>query len=230
MKNISLVKVGGVCAILVAVSLIAMSVSGAWIESFEDAEQSLLAKADNPMPYVTQRWFYFLSFVLAMPAALGFYQILREAGALLWIAVVAVVAGGFIAMVDSLIILGVWYQLAPDYAEASAATRPALLVMDRTLMQIAGLGHLVEWALAAGIGVGLFAVAILQTAVLPKWIGWLGLTVVALVGGWLHLLTPVSDALGVIHDIKLSSFTLWMLVMGVALLRLREPVKTATGV
>ena len=71
MGNISLVKVGGVCAILLVVSgILARIVFGnAWLAS---------RGVDT---LVTGHWFDVLALLLAMPAALGFYRALDEAGA-----------------------------------------------------------------------------------------------------------------------------------------------------
>ena len=59
------------------------------------------------------------------------------------------------------------------------------------------------------------------TFLLPKWIAWLGLF--AALTGWLHLLTIVWDV-RLLHEIKFDSFNFWILVTGVALLRLRGSV------
>ncbi len=227
MRNGSLVKVGGASAILVGVSLGMMRVSGIFgIEEFDTTEQSLLYIADHLTVYLTQQSFMLLTFLLVVPAALGLYWALRQAGSVAVIATVAVMAGALIGVGSALLNLSLWDRLTPAYAEADAATRLTLEVVYQTLIGV-GPSHAVAWFLLAGIGVGLFSFAILRTALLPKWIAWLGLFVA--LAGWLHLLTAVSDALWVLHEIKFDSFNLWPLAVGVALLRLREPVKVDAG-
>ena len=99
MGNMSLVKVGRVCAILVAVSfIVAIIIRGvADVPGFknltDDAEQWLLAVNANRAAFLSYMWFLLLGSVLLIPAALGFYQALRVAGALLWIAVAAMFTG-----------------------------------------------------------------------------------------------------------------------------------------
>ncbi len=166
MGNISLVRVGAVCAILVAVSAIVARI----FFRFGDI--------------VTGHWFDVLALVLTMAAALGFYQALRQAGPLLWIAVVAFLTGVIFGLLREFIRLGIAIELAPSYAEASAATRPALEVMANTLRQTSRLASGVGYALIFGIGVLLFSFAILRTSVVPKWIGWVGLMLPFWEGGW----------------------------------------------
>ena len=226
MSDASLVKVGGASAILVGVSLGLMRVSGIFgIEMFDTTEQSLLHIAGHQTVYLTQQSFMMLTFLLVVPAALGLYWALRQAGSVPVLPTVAVIVGALLGVNGTLRVMRIWEGLAPAYAEADAATRLTLEVMYETLT--GGASHQVEWALLSGIGVGLFSVAILRTALLPKWIAWLGLFVA--LAGWLHLLTAVWDA-RVLHEIKFDSFNLWMLAMGVTLLRLREPVKMDTRV
>ncbi len=208
MGNISLVRVGGVCAVL-------MVVSGIVARIFFGLGDLL-----------TGHWFDVLSLLLAMAAALGFYQALHEAGAVLWIAVVAFFTGVIFLLFHEFIRLGIGYELAPGIADASTATRPALEVMTNTLRQTSSLAAGVGYVLIFGIGVLLFSFAILQTSVVPKWIGWLGLIVVAV---HVALLTLLSDVFYSIRPpwlwpVATGTTLLWVVAMGVVLLRLKEPV------
>lgn len=69
----------------------------------------------------------------------------------------------------------------------------------------------------------LYAIAILTTAILPKWIGWLGL-VVAVFGGWPGLLSPVSDVVEGVATIGVLGF---LASMGISLLRSRKRRSTS---
>ncbi|MFQ5934754.1 MAG: hypothetical protein ACE5KI_08950, partial [Dehalococcoidia bacterium] len=90
--NISLVKVGGVCVILAVVSqIVAMVIHQVgdvpWLRGVpDDPEQWLLDVNRKRIEVMTEAWFKLLAPVLLMGAALGFYQALRQAGPLLWIA------------------------------------------------------------------------------------------------------------------------------------------------
>ena len=224
-KRVGLVTVGGVSAILVALSLAAMRITGLFgIERFDSTEERLLYIADHQAVYLTQQSFMMLTFLLAVPAALGLYRALRPAESTAVIALAAAVAGALIGVGGALLNMSLWARLTPAYAEAQAATRPILEVTYETLIGV-GPSHQLTWVLLSGIGVGLFSVAILRTALLPKWVAWLGLFVA--LAGWVHLPTAVFptavwDA-WVFHETNFTLFNVWMLVVGVALLRLREP-------
>ncbi len=206
MGNISLVRVGGVCAVL-------MVVSGIVARIFFGLGDLL-----------TGHWFDVLSLLLAMAAALGFYQALHEAGAVLWIAVVAFFTGVIFLLFHEFIRLGIGYELAPGIADASTDTRPALEVMANTLRHISWLAAGVGYVLIFGIGVLLFSFAILQTSVVPKWIGWLGLIVVAAHVALWTVLSGVFESIRPPWLLATGTSLGWVFAMGVVLLRLKEPV------
>jgi hypothetical protein len=83
--------------------------------------------------------------------------------------------------------------------------------------------------LGFGVVVPLYAVAILTTRALPRWIGWLGLLVGAL-AGWLGLLSPASSVISTISNIGFIGFFVFMLSMGIALLRRRSKVDGHPGI
>ena len=223
MERISLMKVGGVCAILTgvlaAVGFI-MIVTGTDLLDTEDAVE-ILPVLDKDQNLIATGLFV-LAPVLAIGAALGLFQALRGAGDLMWIAVVAFVIGLLFVIVNSLIGLGIIYELAPDYVDASGAARLSLEVTADTLATIGVLADLVSSALTFGIGVLLFSLAILRTSVAPKWVGWLGV-LVALLGGWLALIGPASEVFEIIGFIGFIGFWVWMIVMGGFLWRTQEP-------
>jgi hypothetical protein len=78
--------------------------------------------------------------------------------------------------------------------------------------------------LGFGVVVPLYAVAILTTRALPRWIGWLGLLVGTL-AGWLGLLSPASSVISTISNIGFIGFFVFM---GIALLRRRSQIDEAT--
>ena len=226
MERVSLVKVGGVCAILAFVSFIAAAIvhfAGVRQVDSDDVAQVLMAMNDNRVAFLTATWLVLPGSVLFIPAALGLVQALRAAGAVLWIAVAAMITGALLFIAAAVIQLGVGYELAPSYVEASDATKPALMVVARTLDRINDVANDIGFLLLLGIGVLLFALAILRMSIVPKWVGWLGLTGVIL--AWLSTLDPVLEALSVLGDIAFVIFIVWIFVMGVVLLRWREPAQ-----
>ena len=139
MGNKIIVRVGGLCAILVAVSIIvAIIIRGAadvpGLKALtDDAEQWLLDVNANRTASLSYMWFLLLGSVLLIPTALGFYQALRVAGALLWIAVAAMFTGALLFIVSNMTLIGMAYELVPGYVEASETTKPALVAMASTL-------------------------------------------------------------------------------------------------
>ena len=71
-----------------------------------------------------------------------------------------------------------------------------------------------------GVVVPIYALAALKTrAFIPGWIAWVGL-VAAVFAGWLGLFAPASSVIDGITFIGFVAFFVWMLVLGIALLRL----------
>ena len=67
---------------------------------------------------ITGHWFDALGGLLLIPAALGFYQALRQAGPLPLIAVVAFLTGVIFLLFHEFIRLGIAYELAPGITDA----------------------------------------------------------------------------------------------------------------
>ncbi len=189
MGNISLVRVGGVCAILAVVSGIMARI--------------FFGSGD----LVTGHWFDFLYGLLCMPAALGFYRALDEAGAVLRIALAAFVTGIIFSLFHEFVRLGISYELVPD-------------TLGPTGWLAAGVGGV----LIVGVGVPLFSFVILRTSVVPKWIGWLGMIVVVAHVALGAVLSGVFESIRPPWLIALGTQMAWVLAMGVVLLRLKEPV------
>jgi uncharacterized protein involved in cysteine biosynthesis len=121
--------------------------------------------------------------------------------------------------------VGMASELAPGYSQATGATQDALAVTADTLASANALTNYFGEALLWGAAVPLYALAILKTAVLPSWIGWLGL-VVAVFGGWLGLLGPVWQVADVVNWIAVPVFQVFMASVRIALLRRRRRLAT----
>ena len=197
MGNISLVRVGGVCAILAVVSgtMARIAFGNEWL------------KSRGVDTLITGHWFDTLGTLLFMVAALGFYRALRQAGPLPLIAVVATLTGGIVLLIRGFILLGIAYELVPGITDA----------LRQTGWLVAGVGAVLVFI----IGVLLFSFAILRTSVVPKWIGWLG--VIAVLGFCLMALLPLVFSMATPWFLGWI-FLVWMVAMGVVLLRLKEPV------
>jgi hypothetical protein len=126
--------------------------------------------------------------------------------------------------VSHLIPIAMGYQLVPAYLAADPAGQATLAATADTFAAIAVVTNAAGNFLGFGVVVPLYAVAILTTRALPRWIGWLGLLVGAL-AGWLGLLSPASSVIATIANIGIFVF---MLSMGIALLRRHPRVDEVT--
>jgi hypothetical protein len=119
------------------------------------------------------------------------------------------------------------YQLVPACLAAEPGGRAALAATADTFAAFTLVTNAAGNFLGFGVVVPLYAVAILTTRALPRWIGWLGLLVGAL-AGWLGLLSPASSVISSISNIGFIGFFVFMLSMGIALLRRRSQPDEAT--
>ena len=222
MTKMNLVKVGGVCAILVVafivVWIILSGVSG--VEENPDEIQAYLRDVHNNAMYSASGWFLLVGLALVIPAALGFYQALREAGRLSLLALAFFLVGVTTAFASTGLFLGMEGQLMPGYAAAGEAMKPPLAVVASTLLETALAGFSLGFFLSFGIGAVLFSIGALGTSVIRHWIGWLGVVAgVLMVCFFLTIFWDVLEYIGVVAFILVL---VWTLAMGVSLLRLRE--------
>jgi hypothetical protein len=235
MKNHALSTVGAVCALVTvvgfAVGVVLMVSSGVqtlipetgqagreWIADVQDAGDLFFVGA----------WLGIFAGLFAVVALLGFYDALREAGSVMVIAPIAGAVGLTLVTISHVIPVAMAYELAPGYSDATGATKDALVVTADTFASASLLTNYFGNAFAWSVAVPLYAVAILMTSVVPRWIGWLGL-VVAVFAGWLGLLAPASDVLEGVTSIGFLGFFVFMASMGIAILlrRSRSAVEMA---
>ena len=222
--NNSFVKAAGVCSIvavvIIVVSVILFSASG--VESDPEKIEAYLRDVhNNNALYASAWWVYILGTLFLIPTFLGFYQAFREGGHLLWVALVTSLIGVIFILAVAPISLGIVSQLAAGYAEAGFNIRPALEVVARTLLTTNNWLFVLGSFLSLGIGVVLFSVGVLRTNVIGHWLGWIGV-VVGVLEGVLILLTRISNVFEMIAAIPFLLVLLWLIIMGVFLLRLRE--------
>ncbi|MBI4299249.1 MAG: DUF4386 family protein [Chloroflexi bacterium] len=225
MKNLSFIQVTGMCAILAFafffVAIILFTVSGLEERGKSETGQALLNINKYRTTLLTVLWLSLAGKVLAFFVAIGLYQLLHKEGSLLWIAAALWVAGVLFNVISDIVSIGVAWELAPGYAKAAAADKPILEVVARTVFRVGDLATIVGNVLSWGIGLALFAVAILRTGVIPRWIGWLGV-IPALIGGWLPLLEPLSDIIKSVGFFGFFIFLMWLIIIGFAMLRLQQ--------
>jgi Domain of unknown function (DUF4386) len=170
-------------------------------------------------------WLVILMGFLGIVALVGFYETLRVAGPVMVLAPIFGAVGLTLVTISHLIPIAVAYELVPALIAADPAGQATLGETADTLAAIALVTNAAGNFLGWGVVVPLYAVAILTTRALPRWIGWLGL-LVGLLGGWLGLLSPASSVISAISSIGFIGFFVFMLSMGIALLRRRAKSST----
>ncbi len=237
----NLVKLTGVCAILYGVTWVAWLVISAVATPWDPGDMGpyLLQVNADSTAYLVANWLAVISHVVGLPVALGFYQVLRRWGAMLWVGVLALVLGSLFFIAANIMFRAFAYELGSRYVAATEATRPALEVLASTLYQTGLFLDLIAHELFFSIGIGLFSLAILRTSVAPKWVGWVGMFGAVAAGGFSLLTLPIIVgwivapeplvvlASGVMIVGMLAAYG-WIVVMGIVLLRQRVPVALAT--
>lgn len=225
MRTLSLTKVGAICALVATVAFVVgfvlMASSGVQTLIPETGDEGLEWIADVQDAgdlFFLGAWLVIFGGLTALVALVGFYDALRDAGPVMVIAPIAAAVGMTLVTISHAVPVAMAYELVPGYTGAGGATQAALAVTSDTLASICLLTNYVGNALGWGVAVPLYAIAILKTSVLPRWIGWLGL-VVAVFAGWLGLLGPAWSVIEGITVIGFLGFFVFMASMGIALLR-----------
>jgi hypothetical protein len=168
-------------------------------------------------------WLVILMGFLGIIALVGFYDTLRLAGSVMILAPILGAVGFTLVTVSHLIPIAMAYELVPAFINADPAGQANLAATADTFAATALVTNAAGNFLGFGVVVPLYAVAILSTRALPRWIGWLGL-LVGVLAGWLGLLSPASSVISAISNIGFIGFFVFMLSMGIALLRRRSRV------
>jgi hypothetical protein len=217
--------VGAVCAISTVacfvMGAVAMGSSGVQLLIPETGKPGLewIADVDEAGGlFFTGAWLIILMGFLGIVAWVGFYDVLRDAGKVMVLAPLLGTVGLTLVTISHLLPISMAYELVPAYTDAEPAGQATLAATFDTFAATAlvtnSAGNFLGW----GIAVPMFAVAILRTGALPRWIGWLGI-LVGVLAGWLGLLSPASGVIEGISSIGFIGFFVFMLSMGVAILR-----------
>jgi Domain of unknown function (DUF4386) len=234
MRTLRLSTVGAVCALGTVICFVlggvAMGSSGVgvlipetgppnreWIVNVDTAGWLFFAGA----------WLIILMGFLGIAALVGFYDTLRAAGPVMILAPILGAVGLTLVTLSHLIPIAMGYELVPAYINAEPAGQATLAATADTFAAVALVTNAAGNFLGFGVVVPLYAVAILTTRALPRWIGWLGLLVGAL-AGWFGLLSPASSVISAVSSIGFIGFFVFMLSMGIALLRRRSKADEAT--
>ena len=227
MKSPSLTTIGAVCAILMfvafAVGIAFSATSGVQViipETGTDGRQWIADVNDAGGGFIAGAWLVILGGYLGMVALIGFYDALKEVGRWLILAPILGISGLTLVTLSHLIPIAMAYELAPAYEDANRVTQASLAVTEATLASICLVTNYAGNFLGWSVAIPMIAYAILKTSVVPRWLGWLGLGV-AFFAGWVGLLGPLWSVAEGVSSIGFLAFFVFMLSMGVALLRRR---------
>jgi hypothetical protein len=226
MGRLQLATVGAWCAVLVVPVLVGggalLAASGAadLLPGTGPAGRAWLDAVAADVGFAAGGWLLVLMGFLTMVAFVAFYDQLRSAGDVLILAPILGLVGMTLVQISHLTAIGMAYELAPAYV-GGGPSQSTLGALADTLAAIGlvlnGAGDALVW----GVAVPLYAWAILKTRAVARWLGWLGMAV-AVLAGWLGLLAPASNIAASISNIGFIAFFVFMLTMGIAILRRRR--------
>lgn len=149
------------------------------------------------------------------------YHIFRDGGPTIRIAAVLGVVGMLLISINDFLALAS-LELATQAEAADQAAQSALAAVDETLLVLRSHLEIVGNALGWGVGGGLFALAMLRTRRLPRWLAVGGLLFAALM---MVSLFEVMFTQGGVRESMVFFLgnmygRLWLVVLGISLIRL----------
>lgn len=160
-----------------------------------------------------------ISPVLAIPAGLGWFHILRPAGWTALFGVTMFFAGMvFVVLLDVIELIAI-LRVAPAYASATELARPSILALGSSLelarTVLGYVGHFLSFGLAQ-LALGY---AIVKVPGISNWLGGLSFVPAIMLGWMVPVLGFAGQAVGPVVAIGISVFFIWLVGMSVVLLR-----------
>ena len=223
---VTVTRIGAWCAIglvaCFAVGIALMATSGVQVLIPETGKNGLdwIKDVDSASgAFFIGAWLVIAGGMFGLAALVGFYQALRSAGEWLVFAPILAVASLTLVTISHLLPIAMGYELVPDFKPSDANTFDTLAALAQVLNYA---GDVVLW----GVVVPMYAVAVLKTDVIRRWIGWLAV-VVGVFAGLGEILSPASSVIEGLTFIGFVGFFVWMAAMGASLLRGRPTVVAA---
>ena len=191
MRTLKLSTVAAVCAlgtvICFVVGAVAMWSSGVGVlipEAGRPGRDWMAAVDGAGGLFFVGAWLVILMGFLGIVALVGFYDTLQLAGPVIILAPILGAVGLTLVTISHLIPVAMGYELVPAYLAADPAGQATLAATADTFAAIALVTNAAGNFLGFGVVVPLYAVAILTTRALPRWIGWLGCSSGRSLDGW----------------------------------------------
>ena len=220
MRELRLSTVGAVCALVAVagfvVGIVLMATNGVQVlipETGKDGAEWVADVQDAGNWFVAGAWIVGLAGLVGIVALVGFYDVLKHAGPVMIIAPIAGAVGLTLVTASHVIPIAIAQELAPSYTPENAAVFDTFASACLLLNYF---GNVFNWAVATP----LYAVAILKTGALPRWVGYLGL-IAAVFAGWLGLFAPLSGVIEGLTTIGFLAFFVFLISMGITILRRR---------
>lgn len=220
MRDLRLSTIGGAAALVTvagfAVGIVMMATHGVQVLIPETGKEGAEWAADVQDAgdwFVVAAAIVGLAGFAGMIALVGFYEVLKGAGPVMILAPILGAVGLTLVTVSHVTPIAIAQELVPSYSPLRADTFDTFA---STCLWLNYFGNVLNW----GVVTPLYAVAILKTRELPRWIGYVGL-VAAVFAGWLGLLAPASSLLEELTTIGFFAFFVFVAAVGVAILRRR---------
>jgi hypothetical protein len=217
-RELRLSTVGAVSALIAVagfvVGIVLMATNGVQVlipESGADGAEWVADVQEAGNWFVAGAWIIGLAGLVGIIALVGFYDVLQHAGPVMVIAPIAGAVGLTLVTASHVIPIAIAQELAPSYSPEDAAVFDTFASACLLLNYF---GNVFNWALATP----LFAVAILTTGALPRWVGYVGL-VAAVFAGWLGLVALLSSVIEGLTAIGFLAFFVFLTSMGITILR-----------
>ena len=233
MTDLFVVRIAGVFALLAVVAQFgAMGIAiangiqpGAPLD-FSDGAQ-LLAAA-NVSPGVLGLVLATVSPSFGLPLGIALYVVLKDAKGYALFGAAMFYVGMTIALVHEVLRIVLFWRMPGLYQRATEAARPAVLALGDVVVHVQDMLALMSFVITFGVGFTALALGIIRTSALPRVLGWILLVIgvgVGLVGFPLQYFRVAGASLAVLAVMLV--FFLWLIAIGVTLLRWRPSVVPA---
>ena len=167
-----------------------------------------------------------LSPVLAIPAGLGIYHVLRAAGWPALFGVVMFFVGMIFVVLFDVLELIALARIAPAFGAAPDFARPSIQALggavDTAIDVLGYIGHFFSFGLAQLA----FGIAIIKVPGISNWLGGLAFIPGVLIGWLAPLVAMTGQSPAPVIGIGLIAFVTWLIGMVVVLLRWKPGVGT----